>query len=99
MTATPPQQKPTLWEDILMLGSDLTGERSGPPPRLAVEGRSSGHGPMLPISDVDKVKPMLLPHGGWPMAAGPASRLGSVEPGDKTGLRLSPTPSTPSTGF
>ena len=97
MTATSPQQKPTLWEDILMLGSDLTGERSGPPPRLAVEGRSSGHGPMLPISDVDKVKPMLLPHGGWPMAAGPASRLGSIEPGEKTGLRLSPTPSTPST--
>ena len=79
-----------------MLGSDLTGERSGPPPRLAVEGRSSGHGPMLPISDVDKVKPMLLPHGGWPMAAGPASRLGSIEPGEKTGLRLSPTPSTSS---
>ena len=51
---------------------------------------------MLPISDVDKVKPMLLPHGGWPMAAGPASRLGSIEPGDKTGLRLSPhlAPST-----
>ena len=70
------------------------GERSGPPPNLAVEGRSSGHGLMLPISDVDKVKPMLLPHGGWPMAAGPASRLGSVEPGEKTGLRLSPTPST-----
>ena len=45
---------------------------------------------MLPISDVDKVKSMLLPHGGWPMAAGPASRLGSIEPGDKTGLRLSP---------
>ena len=46
---------------------------------------------MLPISDVDYVKPMLLPHdGGWPMAAGPASRLGSFEPGDKTGLRLSP---------
>ena len=48
--------------------------------------------PMLPISDVDKVKPMLLPHGGWPMAAGPASRLGSIEPGEKTWLRLSPTP-------
>ena len=30
-------------------------------------------------------------HGGWPMAAGPVSRLGSFEPGDKTGLRLSPT--------
>ena len=43
---------------------------------------------MLPISDVTYVKPMLLPHGGWPMAAGPASRLGSFEPGDKTGLRL-----------
>ena len=69
-----------------MLGSDLTGERSGPPPRLAVEGRSSGHGPMLPISDVDYVKPMLL----WPMATGPVSRLGSFEPGAKTGLRLSP---------
>ena len=26
-----PQQKPALWEDILMFGSDLTGERSGPP--------------------------------------------------------------------
>ena len=24
------------------------------------------------------------------MAAGPASRLGSIEPGEKTGLRLSP---------
>ena len=92
----PPQQKPTLWEETLLLGAGPTGERSGPPPRLAVEGRSSGHGPMLPISDVDKVKPMLLPHGGWPMAAGPASRLGSIEPGDKTGLRLSPhlAPST-----
>ena len=41
---------------------------------------------MLPISDVDKVKPMLLPHGGWPMAAGPASRLGSASsPGIKQG--------------
>ena len=28
-----------------MLGSDLTGERSGSPPRLAVEGQSSEHGP------------------------------------------------------
>ena len=91
VTATSPQQKSTLWEDILMLGSDLTGERSGPPPRLAVEGRSSGHGLTHPISDVTYVKPMLLPHGGWPMAAGPASRLGFVEPGDKTGLRLSLT--------
>ena len=49
---------------------------------------------MLPISDVDKVKSMLLPHGGWPMAAGPVSRhvsrLRSFEPGEKTGLRLSP---------
>ena len=36
---------------------------------------------MLPISDVDKVKPMLLPHGGWPMAAGPVSHLASFEPG------------------
>ena len=91
-----PQQTPTLWEETLLLGAGPTGERSGPPPRLAVEGRSSGHGPMLPISDVDKVKPMLLPHGGWPMAAGPVSRLGSFEPGDKTGLRLSPhlAPST-----
>ena len=80
----------------LLLGAGPTGERSGPPPRLAVEGRSSGHGPMLPISDVDYVKPMLLPHGGWPMAAGPVSRLDSFEPGDKTGLRLSPhlAPST-----
>ena len=94
MTATSPQRKPTLWEETLLLGAGPTGERSGPPPRLAVEGRSSGHGPMLPISDVDKVKPMLLPHGGWPMAAGPASRLGSIEPGEKTGLRLSPAPST-----
>ena len=96
MTAASPQQKPTLWEETLLLGAGPTGERSGPPPRLAVEGRSSGHGPMLRISDVDKVKPMLLPHGGWPMAAGPASRLGSIEPGDKTGLRLSPhlAPST-----
>ena len=32
----------------------------------------------------------MVPHGGWPMAAGPVSRLGSFEPGDKTGLRLSP---------
>ena len=39
---------------------------------------------MLPISDVDYVKPMLLPHGGWRMAAGPVSRLGSFKPGDKS---------------
>ena len=31
------------------------------------------------------VKPMLLPHGGWPMAAGPVSRLGSFEPGINQG--------------
>ena len=68
-----------------MPGSDLTGERSGPPPRLAVEGRSNGHGLTHSISDVDYVKPMLLPHGGWPMAAGPASRLGSQSPGIKQG--------------
>ena len=42
----------------------------------------------LPISNVTYIKPMLLAYGGWPMAAGPASRLGSFEPGDKTGLRL-----------
>ena len=48
----------------------------------------NGHGPMFPISDVTYIKPMLLPHGGWPMAAGPASRLDSFELGDKTGLRL-----------
>ena len=74
-----------------MLVSELTAERWGPPPRLVVEGRSNGHGPMLPISDVTYAKPMLLPHRGWPMAAGPVSRPGSLEPGDKTGLRLSPT--------
>ena len=54
-----------------MLGSDLKGERSDPPPRLAVEGQLSGHGPTLLISDVYYIMPMLLPHGGWPMAAGP----------------------------
>jgi len=83
-----PQQKPTLWEETLLLGAGPTGESSGPPPRLAVGGRSSGHGPPLLTSDVTYIKPMLLPHGGWPMAAGPVSRLGSPEPGDKTGLRL-----------
>ena len=75
-----------------MPGSDLTGARSGHPPCLAVEGRSSGNGLTHPISDVTYIKPMLLPHGGWPMAAGPVSCLGSLEPGDnETGLRLSPT--------
>ena len=34
----------------------------------------------------------FIPHGGRPMAAGPVSRLGSFEPGDKTGLRLSKCP-------
>ena len=35
------------------------------------------------------------------MAAGPVSRLGSFEPGDKTGLRLSPhlAPSTKGVGW
>ena len=33
----------------------------------------------------DYVKPMLHPHGGWPMAAGPVSRLGSFKPGIKQG--------------
>ena len=76
----------------MLLGARLTGERSGPPPpRLAVEGQSSGHGLTHPISDVYYVEPMLLlPHGGWPMVAGPASRLGSQSPGIKQGLRLSP---------
>ena len=32
----------------------------------------------------------LLPYEGGGMAAGPASRLGSTEPREKTGLRLSP---------
>ena len=27
--------------------------------------------PMLPIPDVYYIKPMLLPHGGWPIAAAP----------------------------
>ena len=83
-----PQQKPTLWEETLLLGAGPTGERSGPPPRLAVEGRSSGHGPMLPISDVTYIKSMLAsPRGGpWPRAPSRAWAL----PGDKTGLRLSP---------
>ena len=31
------QQKPTLWDETLLLGAGPTGERSGPPPRLAVE--------------------------------------------------------------
>ena len=48
---------------------------------------------MLPISDVDHVKPMLLPHGGWPMAAGPVSRLGYIEPGENRAAALT-TPST-----
>ena len=67
-----------------MLGSDLTGERSGPPPRLAVEGRSSGHGPMLPISDVDDVKPMLLacfPTGGVPWPRAPSRAWAPLSPG------------------
>ena len=37
------------------------------------------------VSDANYVTPMLLPHGGWPMAAGPASRLGSPSPGIKQG--------------
>ncbi len=49
---------------------------------------------MLPISDVTYVKPMLLPHGGWPMAAGPASRLGSQSQGIKQGPAALTTPST-----
>ena len=56
-----------------MPGSDLTGERSGPPPRLAVEGRSSGHGLTHPISDVDYIKPMLLPHMHSPQARHPVA--------------------------
>ena len=51
--------KPTLWEKILLLVAGLTGEHSGLPPRLAIEGRSIGwnrHGRMLPISDVTYVK-------------------------------------------
>ena len=81
----PPQQKPTLWEETLLLGAGPTGERSGLPPRLAVAGRSSGHGLTHLTSDVTYLKSMLL----RPMAAGPVSRY-------KTGPRLSPhlAPST-----
>ena len=69
-----------------MLCSALTGDqRSGPPPRLAVAGRSSAHGLTHPVPDVTYIKPMLLPREGWPMAAGPASRLGSLSPGIKQG--------------
>ena len=52
-----------------MLGSDLTGERSGPPPRLAVAGRSSGHGPMHLTSDVTYLKTMCETHGRGPRLA------------------------------
>ena len=81
--------------------------RLGPPRGTLGPSRPpSGRGPIewtradAPhISEVDYVKPMLLPCGvceGWPMAAGPVSRLGFFEPWDKTGLRLSPhlAPST-----
>ena len=33
---------------------------------------------------------LALPYEGGAMAAGPVSRLGSMEPREKTGLRLSP---------
>ena len=39
---------------------------------------------------VSTVPTSCFPTGGWLMAAGPVSHLGSFEPGDKTGLRLSP---------
>ena len=86
-----PQQKPTLWEDILMPGSDLTGERSGPPPRLAVEGRSSGTRADAPhlrrhLRKAHAASPRGVAHGRGPRLA---PRL--PEPGDKTGLRLSHT--------
>ena len=38
----------------------------------------------VPVS-VAYIKPMLLPREGWPMAAGPVSRLGSRSPGIKQG--------------
>ena len=41
------------------------------------------------------LKPMLLPHGGWPMAAGPVSRLAPPSPGIKQGCGSNHTaPST-----
>ena len=64
-----------------MLGSDLTGDRSGPPPRLAVEGRSSGHGPMLPISDVDYESPCCFPTGGGPWPRAPSRAWAPLSPG------------------
>ena len=51
-------------------------------------GHTCGRSPSPTSTTSIYVKPMLLPHGGWPMAAGPVSRLGSFEPGDRTGVRL-----------
>ena len=75
----------------------LVSGREGPYPRLAVEGRSTtatraacSTSPMSPRrpSEAPVRSAGCSAHGGWPMAACPASRLGSSEPGDTTRLRL-----------
>ena len=52
--------------------------------------------PFFNISDVDYVKPMMLPHGGVAHGRGPRLAPGLLRARDKTGLRLSPhlAPST-----
>ncbi len=52
---------------------------------------SRENGLMHPPSDVYYTKPMLLPHEGWPMAAGPVSRPGSSARGQNRAAALTHT--------
>ena len=61
---------PTLWEETLLLGADPTGERLGRGPIEWTWADARHLRRRLP-------KAHAASHEGWPMAAGPVSRLGS----------------------
>ena len=90
-----PQCKPTPESATRCCALDLKGRpvRPSSPPSavagLTVVVRKNGR--PLPISDVYYIKPMLLPHEGWPMAVGNCSRLRGSAPSRKNRTAVRPT--------
>ena len=82
-----PQCKPTPESATRCCALDLEGRPVRPsPPPSAVAGPTvvvRKNGRPLPISDVYYIKPMLLPHEGWPMAVGNCSRPRGSAPSRK----------------
>ena len=83
------QERPTP-ERVTMLCSSSKGDRSGPPPRLAVGGLAGRkeNGPILTLYHVYYIKPISPREGDD--GRGSLLAPGGLVPGDKTGLRSDP---------